>query len=255
MREGAETPEGRRRIGNPRRFGGQEIFEKGTRGCTGTPNARVGERMQRVRGPVHQENLQSCMRNWMRTVLLQESRARLTRLEAPPAATPATLTDGTRGTSGENCIRFFLILVKKKKRARGQDAVEWGCASRCDQHPCIARRPPGHRRVDGFKKPRFAGCPRVRVSGRDLVRLKSVAVHGGSDFSRKSKGTVIDEADAKRVHCRKCETRYGLRSVGVGEALHPCPAERPLRRSARLQAQEAVSTAVDSPRRVRCLGV
>ena len=49
-----------------------------------------------------------------------------------------------------------------------------------------------------------------------------------------------------KTRCRRCEARYGLRGVRVGEALHPGPA-RPVRRSARLRAQEVSPTAVDTP--------
>ena len=54
------------------------------------------------------------------------------------------------------------------------------------------------------------------------------------------------ESPTLKTRCRRCEARYGLRGVRVGEVLHPGPA-RPVRRSARLRAQEVSSTAVDTP--------
>ena len=114
-------------------------------------------------------------------VLLRESRARLARLEAQQAATPATPGDTARGAQVVNLQQMVnqlqaerdALCAELRQSRVAKDRTPWsgGCASRCDHDPCIARRPPGHRRVDGFKKPRFAGRPRVRVSGRDLVLL------------------------------------------------------------------------------------
>ena len=100
---------------------------------------------------------------------------------------------------------------------------------------CIARRPPGRRRVNGFKKLRFAGRSRVRVSGRDLVRLKSVGTRsskiGSAEGIRNLRcspwrmegqtslgsrmGAFIDESDAKR----RCVEGGGALFVDVQGAL------------------------------------
>ena len=226
MREGGETPESPRRIGNfrrPRSRSHQEIVEEGTRGCAGTPNSRVGLGVQGVPGPFHQENLQ--VASGIGCVDSPSSGEPRASGEVGVTASSNSSHPGRHdswGTSGEfaadgeptsSGARRIVRGVATEPGGQGQDAVERRCASRCDHDPCIARRPPGHRRVDGFKKSRFAGRSRVGVSGRDLVCLKSVgtrsskigsaegirscvAVHGGSDYSLKSHG--IDESDAKR---------------------------------------------------------
>ena len=218
------------------------------------------------------------------TVLLQESRARLASLESQQAATPATPGDTARGAQVVNLQQMVnqlqaervALSVELRQSRVAKDRTPWSGDAPPDVI-MIPALPEDHQAIEEWmasRNRRFAGRSRVRVSRRDLVRTRStkigsaegirscVAVHGGSDFSRKSHGCPHRRIrrQAKvcrrrralnlltfRGRCRRCEARYGLRSVRVGEALHPGPAARPLRRSARLRAQEVSPTAVDSP--------
>ena len=130
----------------------------------------------------------------------------------------------TRGTSGEfvaadgeptsSGARCVVSGVATESRGQGQDAVEWGCASRCDHDPCIARRPPGHRRVDGFKKPRFAGRSpgsadvisfvsnllaqgAAKLAARRASALALQSMEAQTSLGSRM-GALIDESDAKR---------------------------------------------------------
>ena len=58
---------------------------------------------------------------------------------------------------------------------------------------------------------------------------------------------ALSSPSTLKTRCRRCEAQYGFRGVRVGEGLHPGPAARPVRRSARLRAQEVSPIAVDSP--------
>ena len=108
--------------------------------------------------------------------------------------------------------------------------------------------------------------PRVRICGRDLAGVDHVgagscqvgstegirtcpAAHGGSVSwqsngcpHRRSRRQAKVSRRRRALNlspigrCLRCEARYGFRGVRVGEALHPGPALRPLRRSVRLQA-------------------
>ncbi len=139
-----------------------------------------------------------------------------------------------------------------ESRSQGHDTLGWRCTPRFEQYPSCARRSPGNRGVDDFKKSRSAERPPVWICGRDLADVKHVgagscqigstegirtcfAAHGGSVSwqshgcpHRRSRRQAKVSRSLRNLsstgRCRRCEARYGFRGVRVGEALHPGPA-------------------------------
>ena len=201
------------------------------------------------------------------TGLLEDSRARLTRLEAqaPPVGDPVvaegaqvlTLQQMVNQLKGERDSLSQELRRSRAVKARAwcgegppdvsvippipdhlQDLEEWMNGRNCELRDALE-----------FGSPEVVGCVstllaqgasrmasmRKGAAAQELVAMDLQNGPGTRMFA------LIDAADAKRrcldggvpgcflrVRCRRCQAKYGLRGVRVGEAGHPGPVDTQL---------------------------
>ena len=160
------------------------------------------------------------------TVLLEDARQRLARLEQRVAAVP-TVPEAAAGVANVDLLRAKLAeaeaerdeLRGRKRRATTSTPVGPECPDSSN-----ARRRAGVARLVARQTHRSQGCPRIWDTERDSAN----DIHGGR-WCRQA-GRLHDHGDhvkGGRIPQRFCrggrDSRCGLRGVRVGEAANRCP--------------------------------